>query len=89
MADSFKIILEITFHLYGYPILKEVLPLGQDLRRQVSHALLGKLTVRGAAEIHLGVYDLEAALFARAGRLILKELHLLAALGTGHLKNGI
>jgi hypothetical protein len=81
--------LEITLHLDGYPILKEVLALSQHLDRQIADALLRELTVGGAPEIRLGVDDLKPAPFACTGGLILKELHFLAALGTSHLKDGI
>jgi hypothetical protein len=88
MADPSKILAKVSLHLNSHSVLQKIIFFSQELRGEVSQALLSILAVRGTAKIDIGVQESMAALLATTGGVVLKKLHFAAALGAPYLKNG-
>jgi hypothetical protein len=88
MADPSKVPAKVSLHFNSYSVFHKIIFFSQELCGKVSQALLSILAVRGTAKIDIGVQESMAALLATTGSVVLKKLHVAAALGADYLKNG-
>jgi hypothetical protein len=88
MTDAAEVPFEVAFHFDSYPVFQEIPPLGEQLRRKLSQALLGVLAIGCATEIHPRVDHLVSAMVTPAGGFVLEKLNRTSAFGAGGVEDG-